>query len=52
MQVLALAAANGILDPAVHALSVDAIVNRWTDDDPRWELLPMEGGALAPALAA
>jgi orotate phosphoribosyltransferase len=51
-QVLALAAANGILDPAVHALSVDAIVNRWTEDDPRWELLPIEGGALAPALAA
>ena len=39
LQVLTLAAANGVLDPAVHALSVDAIVNRWTDDDPRWELL-------------
>jgi len=41
LQVLALAAASRILDPAVHALSVDAIVNRWTDDDPRWDLLPM-----------
>jgi orotate phosphoribosyltransferase len=41
LQVLALAAANGILDPTVHELSVDAIVNRWTDDDPRWDLLPV-----------
>ena len=41
LQVLTLAAANGVLDPAVHELSVDAIVNRWPDDDPRWELLPV-----------
>ena len=41
LQVLDLAAAEGILDPAVHNLSVDAIVNRWTDDDPRWDLLPL-----------
>jgi orotate phosphoribosyltransferase len=41
LQVLALAAANGIIDPAVHALSVDALVNHWTDDDPRWDLLPI-----------
>jgi orotate phosphoribosyltransferase len=40
LEVLELAAANGILDPAVHALSVDAIVNHWTDEDPRWDLLP------------
>ena len=40
LQVLDLAAANGLLDPAVHDLSVDAIVNRWTEDDPRWDLLP------------
>ena len=39
LQVLTLAAANGVLDPAVHELSVDAIVNRWTEDDPRWDLL-------------
>ena len=39
LQVLSLATANGVLDPAVHALSVDSIVNRWTQDDPRWDLL-------------
>jgi orotate phosphoribosyltransferase len=41
LQVLDLAAANGLLDPAVHELSVDALVNRWTEDDPRWDLLPV-----------
>jgi orotate phosphoribosyltransferase len=41
LQVLDLASANGVLDPAVHELSVDAIVNRWTEDDPRWDLLPV-----------
>jgi orotate phosphoribosyltransferase len=41
LQVLSLATANGLLDPAVHQLSVDAIVNRWDEDDPRWELLPV-----------
>ena len=40
LEVLGLAAAAGVLDPAVHELSVDAIVNRWTEDDPRWDLLP------------
>jgi orotate phosphoribosyltransferase len=40
LEVLSLAAAHGVLDHDVHALSVDAIVNRWADDDPRWELLP------------
>ena len=40
LQVLDLAAAHGRLDPAVHELSVDSVVNRWADDDPRWELLP------------
>jgi orotate phosphoribosyltransferase len=39
LEVLALAAANGVLDPTVHQLSVDALVNRWTEDDPRWDLL-------------
>ena len=39
LQVLTLAAADGVLDPTVHQLSVDAIVNRWADDDPRWDLL-------------
>jgi orotate phosphoribosyltransferase len=41
MEVLALATANGLIDPAVHELIVDAIVNRWPDDDPRWDLLGM-----------
>jgi orotate phosphoribosyltransferase len=41
LEVLSHAAANGLLDPAVHALSVDALVNHWTEDDPRWELLPV-----------
>jgi orotate phosphoribosyltransferase len=41
LQVLSDAAANDLLDPAVHELSVDAIVNRWTEDDPRWNLLPV-----------
>jgi orotate phosphoribosyltransferase len=41
LRVLADAAAHGVLDPAVHGLTVDAIVNRWTEDDPRWDLLPV-----------
>jgi orotate phosphoribosyltransferase len=41
LQVLELASANGVLDAAVHELSVDAIVNHWADDDPRWNLLPL-----------
>ena len=41
LQVLDLATANGLLDPFIHDLSVDAIVNRWTEDDPRWSLLPV-----------
>ena len=40
LEVLDLATANGILDPTVHQLSVDAILNRWGNDDPRWDLLP------------
>jgi orotate phosphoribosyltransferase len=40
LEVLNLAAGNGLLDPDVHALSVDAIVNRWAANDPRWQLLP------------
>ena len=40
LQVLDLATANGLLDPTVHRLSVDALVNRWAGDDPRWDLLP------------
>jgi orotate phosphoribosyltransferase len=40
LEVLELATANGLLDPTVHALSVDAVVNRWAENDPRWDLLP------------
>jgi orotate phosphoribosyltransferase len=39
LQVLELATAGGLLDPALHELAVDAIVNRWSDDDPRWDRL-------------
>jgi orotate phosphoribosyltransferase len=41
LQVLDLATANGLLDPTLHKLTVDAMVNRWSDDDPRWNLLPV-----------
>lgn len=41
LQVLDLATANGLLDPHLQKLTVDAIVNRWSDDDPRWNLLPV-----------
>jgi orotate phosphoribosyltransferase len=41
LQVLDLATANGLIDPAVHDLTVDALLNHWTDDDPRWDLLPV-----------
>lgn len=41
LQVLELATANGLLDPALHELAVDALVNRWRDDDSRWDLLPV-----------
>ncbi|HEY6395928.1 MAG TPA: phosphoribosyltransferase family protein [Solirubrobacteraceae bacterium] len=41
LQVLDLATASGLLDPALHELAVDAIVDRWSDDDPRWDLLPV-----------
>jgi orotate phosphoribosyltransferase len=41
LQVLELAAADGLLDPTLYKLTVDAMVNRWTDDDPRWDLMPV-----------
>lgn len=51
LQVLDLATAGGLLDPALHNLTVDAIMNRWSDDDPRWDLLPVTGeGPLAVPL--
>jgi orotate phosphoribosyltransferase len=39
LHVLDVAAANGILTPALHQLSIDAITNRWAETDPRWDLL-------------
>jgi orotate phosphoribosyltransferase len=33
--------AAALLDPVVLELSIDAVVNRWTEDDPRWDLLPV-----------
>jgi orotate phosphoribosyltransferase len=41
LQVLDLAEGNGLLDPAVHSLTVDALLNHWSQDDPRWDLLPL-----------
>lgn len=41
LQVLDLAAANGLLEPTLKELTVDAIVNKWSDDDPRWDVLPV-----------
>jgi orotate phosphoribosyltransferase len=39
LEVLDAATELGVLDPAVHRLAVDALVNHWTNDDPRWALL-------------
>ena len=39
LEVLDAATEQGVLDPAVHQLAVDALVNHWTNDDPRWALL-------------
>jgi hypothetical protein len=41
LRVLALVTAYGLLDSAVHRLTVAAIVNRWIEDDLRWDLLPV-----------
>jgi orotate phosphoribosyltransferase len=41
LEILDLATADGLLDPAVHDLSVDALVNHWAEDDPRWAQLSM-----------
>ena len=39
LEVLEAATTQGVLDPLVHALAVDAITHHWTNDDPRWSLL-------------
>ena len=41
LQILDLATQDGILDSDVRDLTVDAIVNKWEQDDPRWGLLPV-----------
>ena len=45
LEVLAAAAKLGVLDPAVEQLAVDALVNHWSDDDPRWSLLDQQFAA-------
>jgi orotate phosphoribosyltransferase len=40
LSLLDLATTNGILDRALHDMSIDALVNHWSKDDPRWNLLP------------
>jgi orotate phosphoribosyltransferase len=39
LEVLDAATDHGVLDPAVHRLAVDALVNHWSNEDPRWSLL-------------
>jgi orotate phosphoribosyltransferase len=39
LEVLAAATDGDVLDPTVHQLAVDALVNHWANDDPRWSLL-------------
>jgi orotate phosphoribosyltransferase len=43
LQLLAAATEIGVLDPTTHDLAVDALVNHWSDDDPRWMLLERSG---------
>ncbi len=45
LQVLDAATERGVLDPKVHRLAVDALVNMWSDDDPRWALLAQHPAA-------
>ncbi|GAA1133262.1 phosphoribosyltransferase family protein [Kribbella jejuensis] len=39
LEVLEAAADHGVLDPRTHRLAVDALVNHWSNDDPRWAQL-------------
>ena len=48
LQLLDAATEHGVLDPSVHRLAVDALLNHWSDDDPRWLLLD-RGPATAQA---
>jgi len=40
LEVLDLATEHGLLDSGIHELTVDALLNHWSDSDPRWDLLP------------
>ena len=42
---LAEATRLGVLDATTHRLAVDALVDHWDDDDPRWILLDRDGHA-------
>jgi orotate phosphoribosyltransferase len=41
LRVLDVATANGLLDSSTRDLTVDALLNHWGADDPRWDLLPV-----------
>lgn len=45
LQVLEAATERGVLDPQVRRLAVDALLNMWSDDDPRWALLAQHPAA-------
>jgi orotate phosphoribosyltransferase len=45
LELLTAATDLGVLDPRVHQLAVDALVNQWKDDDPRWTLLEPKAAA-------
>jgi orotate phosphoribosyltransferase len=39
LDILTAATNAGILDPTTHQLAVDALINHWPNNDPRWTLL-------------
>ena len=39
LDIRAAATDHGVLDPATHQLAVDALINHWPNEDPRWTLL-------------
>jgi orotate phosphoribosyltransferase len=41
LELLDVATANAVLEPDVRDLSVQAMVQHWTADDPRWQQLPL-----------
>jgi orotate phosphoribosyltransferase len=45
LRLLDVATDRGVLDPTTHHLAVDALLNHWTDDDPRWQDLDAVGQA-------